>query len=378
MKQQLWILNSSLLIIFIFTLLLNIILKEEKVVLKGKSIDKEKLEKKEQELKVLNPEKIYQKDLFGTYFFESTPEPEKKELITPIPEYVPAQIILPPEPEKPTFIEPLNLKLSGIISSSNEEKSIAMILDETNKENVYHLGNMFKDGQIIKISKNRVILLRTNGQQEIYLLREEEIAQKTIPDLWEYIIKKNDDNNFIVDPKSFSKKINTLGAAIEKLALIPAYSNNKLIGLKIGQSNNQDIINIMGLRKDDVILSINNISTSNTKNRINIFDKISQSKINDIIKVNLKRNEDLLTLNYTIQNIEKPRKQFFTGSVQQDTKQEQTTIKELPMSRDQEREKQIREFEKEHKTPKQEDIITEIRKRILNSMNARSMENRIR
>lgn len=378
MKQQIWILNSSLLIIFIFTLLLNIILKEERIVIKEKTIDKEQLEKKEPELKDLNPEKIYKQDIFNTYFFESTPEPEKKELITPIPEYVPAQIILPPEPEKPTFIEPLNLKLSGIISSSNEEKSIAMILDETNKENVYHLGNMVKDAQIIKISKNRVIVLRSNGQQEIYLLREEEIAQNTIQDLWEYIIQKHDDNNFIVDPKAFAKKINTLGSAIEKLALIPAYHNNKLIGLKVGQPNNQDIINIIGLRKDDIILTINNIDTSKSKNRINIFDKIVQSKIGDIIKVNLKRNEDLLTLNYTIQNIEKPKKRFFTGSTQQETKQEQAAIKELPMSRDQEREKQIREFEKEHKTPKQEDIITEIRKRILNSMNARSMENRIR
>jgi len=48
------------------------------------------------------------------------------------------------------------------------------------------------------------------------------------------------------------------------------------------------------------------------------------------------------------------------------------------MSPDQEREQQLRKFEQEHKTPKQDDIITEIRKRILESMQSRSQERRIR
>jgi len=296
MKQPLWILNSALLIIFIFSILLNLYLRQEIPVFKAVLADKEKTETKKTE-PVLNPEKIYACDIFDTYSPIPIPEPVKKELITPIPEYTPHQIISIPEPEKEVFIETLNLKLSGIISTENEEKSIAMILDESNREKVYHLGDMVKDGQIIKISKNRIILLRTNGQQEIYLLRPEGIYEKIIPEKWNYIINKVNANNFIVDPKQFTENVNSLGAAMEKFSMLPAYENGKLIGIRIGKVENEELLNNIGIIKDDIILSINEIKTAEEKERIKALDSLLDSKIGDTIKINLNREGNPITKN---------------------------------------------------------------------------------
>ncbi|MBU4269414.1 hypothetical protein KJ644_04315 [Candidatus Dependentiae bacterium] len=373
MKQPLWILNSSLLIIFIFSVLLNLFLKQDVPVLRMPTAktEEKKIDKK------LEPEHIYQFDIFDTYSQTSIPEPVKKELITPIPEYIPHQIIPIPEPEKQTFVDTLNLKLSGIIATENEEKSAAMILDESNREKVYHLGDMVKDGQIIKISKNKIILLRVNGQQEAYLLRPEGIYQKVVPEKWNNIINKTNATNFIVDPKLFAENIGSLGQAMEKFSMLPAYENGKIIGIRIGKIENEELLNNLGVLKDDIILNINGITTANEKDRIKAFDKILDSKIGDLIKINLNRNGDLVTLNYNLQKIEKPKKIFFIDPAQapvEPTKPET----ELKMSPDQEREAQLRKFEEEHKTPKQEDIISEIRKRILESMQSRSQERRIR
>lgn len=373
MKRPLWILNSSLLILFILTLFLNIFLKQDIPVfrpIKVKKTEEVTIEKK------INLEKIYKKDIFGTYSPVTKPEPNKKDLITPIPEYEPHQIIQPPEPKKQTFIEPLNITIKGIISASNEEKSVTMAQDETNKEKIYHLGDMIKDGQVIKINRNKVILLRANGQQEIYFLREEPKIDNSIDKEWKYTIKKTDDQNYIVDPKRFSQKIESLGEILDKLSLIPAYEKGTILGIKIGKLENEELSSIVGLQANDIILSIDDLMISSTKNRIKIFDKIVDSKNGDSIKLSLRRNYENLDINYKLEKIAKPIKRMFVEPATENGQNQATT--ELKMSREQQREQQVREFNKQHQTPKQQNIISDIRKRILESMKSRSLNRRIR
>lgn len=375
MKQKLWILNSSLLIIFAITLLLNVFLKQEIPILRKKIISKEKVNKKIYK-PIINLEKIYKEDIFGTYYPTARPEPTQKELVTPIPEYTPHKIIPIPAPHKQEFVEPLKIKISGIISSTNEERSIAMIADETNKEKIYHLGNKIKDGQLIKISKNKIVLLRSNGQQEIFLLRKETKPGEEVSEKWKYIIKKIDENKFILDPKEFSKKIQSLGQLIEEFDLIPAYQKGNIIGMRIGTIKENEISSVFGLKKNDIIISINDLNTANTNNRIKIYDKIIEAKLNDIIKVALKRNDQDITISYKLEKIEKPSKRTF---IQPATGEKQITPDtKLKISRDQERERSIRNFEKAHRTPKQQTIISDIRKRILNNMKRRSQNRRVR
>ncbi len=377
MKQNLWILNSSLLIILATTLLLNIFLKQEVPVLRKKAVTEDIIEKKIQP--VINLEKIYKQDIFGTYSTEPTPDPKQKDWVNPIPEYTPPKITPPPAPYKQKFTEPLKIKISGIISSSKEEKNIAMISDETNKEKIYYTGDTIKDAQLIKITKNKVILLRTNGQQEIFLLRKEDKPGEIVPKKWKYVIEKKEENKFILNPKEFSKKIQSLGQLMEEFSLMPAYKNGNIIGMRISNTKENEINSTFGLNKNDIITSINDINTADIKNRIEIYDNLIQSKLNDTIEVALKRNEQEIKISYKLQKIKKPTKKMFiqptTSTTEDQTPAPETKLK---LSRNQKREKKIKDFEKLHRTPKQQDIISDIRNRILKNMKSRSQNRRVR
>jgi type II secretion system protein C len=372
MKQQLWILNSSLLAIFTIALLVNHILKQEPPVLQIKSIEIEEVEKKKEPI-VINLEKIYKQDIFETFTPEEV-KPVKQTFVIPIPEPKPPAIAPPPEPKKQEFVSPLNVTIKGIVAFSNELKSVAMITDETGKESVYHIGDKIQDGQVLKIAQNKIVILRANGQQEVFYLRkEEEKLGKISENKWEYIVQKIDEQNFKVDPEEFTQEVSSLGELIEDLSLCSAYQQGNIIGIRIGNVDPNEIGAAIGLQKNDIIVSINDLNTNDIKNRIDIYDSLLQKKKGDTIKVVLKRADQDVTLNYKLEKIKKATIQSFTS-----TGEGETTTQELKMSREQEREKYLREFEKQHKAPKQNKVISDIRKRLLENMKTRARNRRVR
>ena len=172
MKQQLWILNSSLLLIFILTLLLNLLLQQTPPSIKVKRTTAREREM-QTEIAIEGIENIYKYDLFGTFKKEAF-VPSTRELVTPIPQPKPISPKPIKELAKPKFLPPLKIALKGIAFSSDENKSIGMIVDATKKEQIYHVGDTIKDAQIIKISKNRLTLLRANGQHETIFMKKED------------------------------------------------------------------------------------------------------------------------------------------------------------------------------------------------------------
>ena len=372
MKQQLWILNSSLLIIFATVLLINFLLKQKLPSLRIKPTAQQEIQKKKVSV-VINLEKILKQDLFDT-FIPSDQAIVQPDLTTPIPEINIPKFTPPPPIKKEVFIQPLNLSVKGIISSSIEEESAGMIADETNKEKVYHLGDKIKDGQVIRITRNNVVILRANGQQEVYLLRKEETLEKPLPEKekWNYIIKKIDEKNFHIDPLQFSKEVPSLGEFIEDLSLCSAYEKGKIIGVRVGKIEVKGIGTMIGFNQNDIITSINNLNISNKKNRIKIYDIISESKIGDDVIIELKRKNQNLTLSYKLVKIEKPSKKILGKPPVE------TSLEVFKKSRDQQREQQLREFEKHHEVLKENKLIPNIRQRILENMKMRRQNRRIR
>src|SRR4051812_17341045 len=135
MRHYLWMLNSWLLSLLILAIVLSTVLKKSPPKMKPIAVTFE-TEQKRQPLAV-NLEKIYQNDLFDTVIIPRY-QAEQKNLVTPIPQLQSTPPPPPPAPSKPTFLPPLNITLKGIILSSLEAQSVAIIADETNKEELYH------------------------------------------------------------------------------------------------------------------------------------------------------------------------------------------------------------------------------------------------
>jgi type II secretion system protein C len=375
MKQDLWIVNSSLLLVCVVILGAYSAFDPVAPVWKTPRLSSvEALEANTQENISTNNiswEKIYQDDIFGTYAVREATA-VKQSLVTPIPEPRIPTIPPPPEIKKQEFIPALAIALKGIIAGGDEDRNVAMIADETNKEGMYHLGEKIKDAQIIKIAHNRVVLLRANGQQETFYLRKDDVPFEIPPaDKWKYIVKKITDQQYQVDPVAFTKEIESLGNFIERASIIgTVFHDGKPVGIRVGSIDANDIAAAIGLVENDIITTINDVDLGDAEKRLGAYEAITKMTIGGIINVRIKRAEKDVVITYTLITIDKPRKALFPGVRYANEKptQEET----MKMSRLQQREQTVREFQNQHyDNQKHQQTMMDIRRRILEGLQNR-------
>lgn len=304
MKHPFWILNLGLLSLvlssFVFVYLSN-----------SKIPARQDIEPTpiapQKELKVaINIKKIYEDDLFGTYVKE-LPQARRTDLVAPFPEPPAQERMVAPKIIEPEFLDPLQITLKGIIVvGSNDAKNRAIIQeDKTKKETTYKVGDSIQDAQLIRIFKNKVILLRLNGQQEVLYLREQDAKLDpayTLANEWNSAIKKVEENNYAVNPTVFAEKVTNLGQFIDIINATTAYQQGKSVGLSIGQLTAGSLGATLGLAKGDVIISINDIPTQTTEQQLAIYKNIIGLTLEDTITVKLIRHNREVTLSYTLKD----------------------------------------------------------------------------
>lgn len=386
MKQDLWLVNSSLTLMFVISLGFYALLLQKPprwIRPKALTVHTEDEQIKPSPSPTPSWEKIYLDDIFSTYVPREVVA-TKQNFITPIPEPKAATISPPPEIKKIEFIAPLTITLRGIIAGGDESKNVAMIADETNKEGMYRLGEKIKDAQIIKIAHNRVIFLRANGQQEIFYLRKDDALAEAQPvEKWKKIVRKIDDQNYEVDPLQFSDEVETLGNFIDRASIIgTTYQAGKPIGIRIGKINpNNDVATALGLLENDIITSVNDLDITDPKNRILAYDTIIELPLGAVAKVGLKRADKDIILSYKVAKIQQPRKRtMFSGIKVADQPPTPPQPAELfKTNRLQQREQDTREFNKIHPNEQRhQQSMMEIRRRILENLQQRSQTTRNR
>lgn len=219
---------------------------------------------------------IYKKDLFQTASMQRQQRPEEKEIVakrlpTP-PVRIPTRI---PQTQPFRFLEPLPLSLTGIIYFDDPTKDRAIIMDHRKKqEALYKLEDELEDAQIITIMADKVILLRSNGQQEIlYLHQEKRMASKN----WSSVVDALSPVHYQINREAFIKEIPDLTTFIFKFNIKAAIENGRSVGVRIGGLENNSLAQAMGLRSGDIITQINGISPLSTKERKEIYDLIVQN-----------------------------------------------------------------------------------------------------
>ena len=316
MKHPVWILNSILLT-FVFFALGFILLSRQKpparediepsglvAPLKGEGV-------------TVNISKIYENDLFGTYRKEiSLLEPGA---LAPIPAPpLPKGVSIPPIPV-PQFLDPLNITLKGIIVMINDDsKNRAIIADnKTNKETTYKIGQTIEDAQLIRILGNKIIFLRSNGQQEVLYLREKDAKRDPAYIMnknWTDIIQKINDEMYYINPQEFIARIMDLGEFIDKLDLLTVYKQGKSVGCKIGTNADKELTSSLGLAIGDIIVSINGIPAATTTERVTIYKKITGMSLGGKVIVNLSRAHKEINIEYTLKEFKLKTKDLTSGS----------------------------------------------------------------
>jgi type II secretory pathway component PulC len=321
MKHPFWIINLGLLSL-VLTAFAFIYISSSKIPSR-ESIEPTQLSPRK-ELKVaINIKKIYEDDLFGTYIKELPPA-RPLETTIPFPEPPAQQKVIIPAVIEPEFLDPLQISLKGIIVvGSNDSKNRAMVQDnKTLQEGTYKVGDIIQDAQLIRIFKNKIIFLRLNGQQEVLYLREQDAKVDptySVSHEWNTVVTKVKDNNYLINPKTFVEQVKNLTECIDLLNATTAYQQGKSIGLHIGNLSKSPFGNLIGLQNGDIIISINNIPTQTTDERLAIYKNITSLKVGNTVTVKLNRRNREVTIVYTLEDFSEAEKEKNTLEEKQET-----------------------------------------------------------
>lgn len=306
MKYPLWILNSSLLFLTLLVVAFAFV-SRQRIPLREAIVPEEGAPALEREGVKINISKIYEHDLFGTYVKE-VPLAEQEEkagehLPTPPTPKAPRT----PDIPRPQFLEPLNITLKGIIVFVHgSDKNCAIIENnQTKQEACYSLGDSIEDAQLIRILSNKVLFLRSNGQQEVLYLKENEAQADTAYasiSSWADVVKQTTENEYVINKHLFAERVQNLGAFIDFLSITSVYKKGISVGCRIGQIGNDSLGKALGFEQGDLVISVNSIPATSTENRLTIYKDIIKQAGTEPIRVEILRGNRPLTLLYTISN----------------------------------------------------------------------------
>jgi type II secretion system protein C len=305
MKHPFWLTNSALLVFLLLTVVF-VFLSRPKAPERS-PFEPTEIRPIKQEMAKIDLSKIYTNDLFDTY---KQPLPPIGEPTYGKPMPLPPKPALPPMPAKQPlkFLEPLKITLRGIMVSSDERLNVAIIegTKEATPKN-YKVGDTLEDAQLIRILKNKIILIRSNGQQEtLYVTQHDaELEQLLMPNNnWSLIIKRIDENSYTLDPDLFIERIHSLAQCIDALNLTTVYRQGKSFGCRIGALEKNSLGIALGLAQGDIIERINDIPATDTSSRFTIYKMITAMKPSDIITLNVIRKNQPLSIQYRLEKFE--------------------------------------------------------------------------
>jgi type II secretory pathway component PulC len=275
-RPQLWILNCALFGLLLIAVLIVLVTQQKKP--HWESIEPTQLQGIS---KQVIPEtviaKIYENDLFDTYH-RPTPEIKKKELEAQLPP--PPTPLRPPPMEvpQPRFMDPIPIAVKGIIVVGDDQNNRVFIENtKTKEEKTFKIGDRIDDGQIIRIFRNRIILVRSNGQEEVLYLRAKDAKLDPAgygQDRWADTVKKVGPNNFIIDPHDFAAIVPTLADLIHMLDPLTVYQKGHPIGTRIGTMEPTSIGIELGLVPGDIITSIAGMPTTDARSKLHAYHHV--------------------------------------------------------------------------------------------------------
>ncbi len=306
MTHPIWIVNSALLLLL--GCVSSFIYFSDISIPEREPIKPERVEKKDT-LVHINIKKIYENDLFGTYQKEIE-EHKTFDFGPPLAQPPRPDRIEIPEPSEPEFLDPLNITLKGIVVVGTHDAKNRAIIEESNtkQERMIKVGDSFEDSQLIRIFKNKIIFLRSNGQQEILYLREQDAKLDpayAVIDNWHEVIQKIENNSFYIDPNAFIMRVSNLSQFIQLIGLTTAYKTGKSIGCHIGAVESSSLSWHLGLKTGDIITHINNDPISTVAQRLQIYKHITSQVIGDTITIRVLRNRKNITFSYTLKRLTK-------------------------------------------------------------------------
>ena len=306
MRQPLWVINGSLLILLLMSEVVFLLIQTS--IPRRVSLTPGSIQPPEHKALVdVDLKKIYGvNDLFGTYVPEVPVLVKDSEFhIPPLPDLPTSIPFSLPAEKAPVFISPLAVTLKGVVYlNDDQEKSIAIIqFNDSKQEQNYRVGELVKDAQILKVYPNRVIVVRSNGQQETLYLREADAKKdlsyddhKAISEMKVALL----DGKYHVPLDTFTAQIHSLGQFIDMLDLTTVYHKGQSVGCRVGKAVKGSIGAKLGLQVDDIVKSVDSIPVTALDSRVKIYDHVIDKKAGGTVLVDVERGGRPVHLTYVL------------------------------------------------------------------------------
>ena len=366
MKHPFWLVNSSLLLLIL--IVVGFIVFTRQTIPQKLPIKRPMVPQAVTQQQPVDITKIYEEDLFNTYR-ETIKQVEQVKLALPVPTPPqPIKVEIPEEPKQP-FLPPLDATLKGIMMVSDESFCTAMIIDnKTKQEHNYKIGDLLEDAQLVKIFPSKVLLIRSNGQQEsLYLTEKDALIDPILShqhDNWAHITRKKSSTEISIDPFAFVKTIPNLGLLFDRFDISTAYKDGKSIGCKLGKIIENSLAQALLFEPGDLILKVADLPIETIEQRMIAYEKITGKKVGDQFTLEISRKNSPLTLTVKLEDFENDLTLQNTQSTRNRT--EETGILQGPSSEELELQFEAILKEKYAFAPTTQDLIIAQKKAMLN------------
>lgn len=301
MRNPLWILNSALIVLGVCAAITLLIVRSD-LPSPAPIVVREAPRAASRENMKVDITRIYNNDLFGTQIQQPGPAPLEKPALPQLPQPPALRPVVYTELPRPQFLPPLEIALRGVIFTNDERENRIIIADpKSGKEEIKKIGDKILDADLIRIGKGKAVLLRSNGQEETLYIsarhaQRDPVYPKILP--WTKIIQRINSSEFVIDLPAFSEHIRNLAQFIDMLDVTTAFDDGRVVGCRVGGFDNNALATALGFEPGDIVTKINGIDTTETKNRVRIYQNIRTSGATTPIVVELVRHGTPLKVTY--------------------------------------------------------------------------------
>jgi general secretion pathway protein C len=203
-------------------------------------------------------------------------------------ENIPQKVIKPKEPEFPVP------ELKAIYFG---KRKLALLRFETPEKKLEDLwireGEKKYGWKLKKVSPFFVVLSAKDREVKLELFKKGEKKRNPGFSKQSPVIKKEKGGIFVVSKETLSQLTSNIGRLFSQIGLRPYFYRGRIEGMQIVYLDPNSIFTKAGLRRGDIILTINNVPIKTTEDTYRIFESLETSPR---IEVKIKRGNRIITL----------------------------------------------------------------------------------
>jgi general secretion pathway protein C len=189
-----------------------------------------------------------------------------------------------------------NIILKAIFMLDNNKGFVVVLEKDTSKSYTLNIGNYINKYKLILINANSAVFLKDGIKYKLEMNSQKNSSQNYIINSYSEDIKLEDDK-YILTKKLIDRYTTNFDLIWKNISINEIKNGDKIIGFKILNISKDSVFDKIGLKMNDIILSVNNIKLDSYAQAFKIYENIENiSHIHMIIE----RDKKQMELDYEI------------------------------------------------------------------------------